>query len=94
MDNIYNFIEIGKRIKTERTRLGLNQQELADSLNLAARQTIANWEKGTIMPQLQDMLNMCNLFGCELGYLLGEYTCRNRYFKRNRINRKKHTNFT
>lgn len=78
MNNIYNFIEIGKRIKTERIRLGLNQQELADSLNLAARQTIAKWEKGTIMPQLQDMLNMCNLFRCELGYLLGEYTCRNR----------------
>ena len=78
MNNIYDLQNIGKRIKAERTNLKLSQQEFADKLNISARQTISKWEKGIAIPQLEDMLNMCNLFNCELGYLLGEYDCKTR----------------
>lgn len=78
MNNIYNLDAIGQRIKKERIAHGFSQQELADKLNIAARQTIAKWEKGIAVPQLEDILNMCNLFECEIGYLLGEYDCKTR----------------
>lgn len=78
LDNIFNLKIIGQRIKTERSNLHISQQSLADALNISARQTIAKWEKGIILPQLEDLLNMCNIFHCEIGYLLGEYNCRTR----------------
>lgn len=73
MNNIYDYKNIGSIIKKERKELGMNQEALATALNISARQTIAKWENGTAIPQLEDMLNMCNLFDCELGYLLGEH---------------------
>lgn len=72
MNNIYDCKNIGPIIKKERKELGMNQEALAVALNISARQTIAKWENGTAIPQLEDMLNMCNLFNCELGYLLGD----------------------
>ena len=78
MNNIYNFKSIGEKIRKERKELGMNQEQLASALNISSRQTIAKWEKGSTIPQLEDMLNMCNLFGCELGYLLGEYELKTR----------------
>ena len=78
MDNIYDYKKIGSIIKKERKELGMNQETFAAALNISARQTIAKWENGTVVPQLEDMLNMCNLFGCELGYLLGEHELKTR----------------
>ena len=40
MDNI-----LGKRIELERTRLGLNQIELAKKLNLSSSASISQYEK-------------------------------------------------
>ena len=73
MNNIYDFNKIKDRIKTERINKKMNQQELADELNISSRQTIAKWESGQSFPQLEDMLKMCNIFDCEIGYLLGEH---------------------
>jgi transcriptional regulator with XRE-family HTH domain len=72
MNNIYDWKKIGQRIKEERKKIKLSQQELAD------RKTIANWENGITKPQLEDMISLCNLFQCELGYLLAEpdYNCK------------------
>lgn len=78
MDNIYDFKSIGERIRKERKELGMNQDQLASALNISSRQTIAKWENGSSIPQLEDMLNMCNLFCCELGYLLCEHDLKTR----------------
>lgn len=80
MNNIYNWKEIGKRIKKERKKMKLNQQELADKIFISSRQTISNWENGDTKPQLEDIISLCNLFQCEIGYLLAEpdYNCRTR----------------
>ncbi|MCL2372320.1 MAG: helix-turn-helix domain-containing protein [Defluviitaleaceae bacterium] len=61
---------IGKRIEKERTAKNLTKIELAKLLNVD-RGTIARWEQGDI-PQLRDMLLLCKLFDCEIGYLLCE----------------------
>lgn len=71
----YSLEKIGSRIKAERKALGLSQGELAEKCNLSAssRQTVGAWEQGNLLPSVPDLLRLCALFDCELGYLLGEY---------------------
>ena len=71
----YSLEKIGSRIKAERKALGLSQGELAEKCNLRAssRQTVGAWEQGNLLPSVPDLLRLCSLFDCELGYLLGEY---------------------
>lgn len=70
----YNETMIGQRIKEERENLGFSQGELAEACNLSmnSRQTIAKWESGKQLPPTNDLLKLCELFKCELGYLLCE----------------------
>ncbi len=77
----YDFEKIGKRIQEERKLAGFKTQgSLAEKVGLSfeSRQTVANWESGKAMPQLTEMLLMCNIFKCELGYLLCEYDFKTR----------------
>lgn len=76
----YNTKTIGQRIKKERQTLSLTQGDLAKKIGLSeeSRQTIGKWENGKLMPQFEDMLKMCEVFDCELGYLLGEFNCKTR----------------
>lgn len=76
----YNNIVIGERIKTARCNPfngapGYSQGNLAVALGLdsTSRTTIRKWERGEVLPPLDHLLKMCELFGCELGYLLGEH---------------------
>lgn len=74
----YDLKAIGKRICKERKEAGLSQGKFAESLHLSqdSRQTIAKWENGKVLPALEYLLSMCDLFNCELGYLLCEYDCK------------------
>lgn len=76
----YSQITIARRIKAEREALGLSKEALGEMLNVN-RNTITAWErqddKGRY-PPLGDLARMCELFNCELGYLLGEYNCKTR----------------
>lgn len=62
---------IGQRIRNERKTLGLSQQRLSEEL-YRERALIGRWERGERLPLLDDLINMCNLFNCEVGYLLCE----------------------
>lgn len=68
----YNKEKIAQRIKEERIASGFTQQGLADAI-FRERQLVIKWEKGTSLPSLEDMMNLCRIFGCELGYLLCEF---------------------
>ena len=73
---------IAMRIKAERNAADLSMENLAERINVT-RNTIAAWErqeeeKGGRIPPLSDLLKMCDVFECELGYLLGEYDCKTR----------------
>lgn len=70
--------EIGERIRTERKKLDLTQDGLAEKIDIGSRQTIAQWENGVALPPLSKLLCMCDLFGCETGYLLCDYDCKTR----------------
>lgn len=77
---MYDEKAIGKRIQYERNQLGLSQGKFAEKIGLAesSRQVIGKWEKGKLLPHFDHMLKMCELFECELGYLLCEYDCKTR----------------
>lgn len=72
MENI-----LGKRIESERIRLGLNQIELAKKLNLSSSASISQYESGDRVPSDDIKLKMCELFNCSLDYLMGKSDIRN-----------------
>lgn len=79
MDNI-KIKAIGERIKAERTREGysITLDTLADKIGVT-RQTISKWEKGEgTGPTVWDLVRLCEFFGCDYGYLIGDYACRTR----------------
>ena len=54
-------VEVGNRIRAERERLGLSQEDLAQRI-FVSRQTISNWETGKTYPDVQSLLLLSNLF--------------------------------
>ncbi len=72
MENI-----LGKRIESERIRLGLNQIELAKRLNLSSSASISQYESGDRIPSDDIKLKMCEIFNCSLDYLMGKSDIRN-----------------
>lgn len=84
MSNIfsYDWKSIGERIKSEREKKGMSQSNFAEycGLQRTSRGTVGEWEKGKRLPDLEALLKMCELFECELGYILCEegYECKTR----------------
>ena len=52
---------LGEAIKAHRTRLGMTQELLAQSLNVS-RQAVSKWESGTSEPSTSNLLALCKLF--------------------------------
>lgn len=80
----YDLKITGKRIQRERVAYKLYEtgktttlEELSEMINVS-RHTLSKWERGETQPTLSDLYNLCNLFGCDVGYLLGEYDCKTR----------------
>jgi Helix-turn-helix. len=70
--------KIGANIKRERELAKLSQSQLMERIGRSAEsyRVLGRWEKGTAEPQFSDMLALCIVFDCELGYLLGEHDCK------------------
>ena len=81
----YDPVKIGEIISSNRKLLEsperkgkrMNQEELGYKLG-CSRKTIGKWEDGQAIPPLDAMLKMCEMFECELDYLLGVIDCKNR----------------
>jgi len=58
------------RLKEYRLRLELNQERLADMVNVT-RQTIISIERGKYVPSLELALRLAKLFRCKVGDLFG-----------------------
>lgn len=69
---MYDWKAIGNRIREVRNEKGLTQAKICEELRVG-RNTVSEWENDKSKPQLEDLLGLCNLFNCELGYLLCEY---------------------
>ena len=76
----YDWKRIGQRIKKERDAAKLSQSQLMDKIGRSPEsyRVLSRWEKGTAKPEFRDMVELCNVFDCELGYLLCEYECKTR----------------
>lgn len=79
----YNFKEIGLRIRAERKKAGFkSQDDLIDCLRdkygySISRNTLSAIEKGkTNHYDVELLADLCELFDCEIGYLLCEYGCK------------------
>lgn len=57
-------------IASERVRIGLSQDDLAEKLGLKSRVTISSYESGGEIPGSK-IVAMTRLFNCSADYLLG-----------------------
>lgn len=73
----YDSEQIGRKIREERKKAALTQDELGKLLFISGKQ-VSNYEKGKPLPSLETLLMMSELFHCELGYLLGEQSYKDR----------------
>ena len=85
----YDKIEIARRIRSAREALNMSQSELAEKMDTISPRkegktmnynTIGRWENelNDIIPSLKDMLALCEIFECDLTYLLCEHDTRRR----------------
>ena len=62
-------MQLAENIKKYRKRAGLTQEALAEKLH-TTRQSVSKWEQGTLEPNLQMLLNLSELFGISLDFLV------------------------
>lgn len=79
----YKFNEIGERIRELRKAARMNQEQFIEKLNdydvKIARNRLSGIENGVRESfSLDLLLAACEIFKCDMGYLLGEYSERNR----------------
>ena len=58
-------IDFGNWMAERRRKLGINQQELADKMNVQ-QHTISRWETGETYPKLDYVEQICKTLGAEL----------------------------
>ena len=68
---------IGDKITNMRNSLGLSQEALADKLSVS-RQSVSKWEMDQAQPQIDKILQLCELFGVSADELLYDKIAINR----------------
>lgn len=67
--------QIGERIKKERKKASLTQEELLEKVYLS-KSSVASlraWERGGRLPDTDTLARMCEVFDCDFGYLICDY---------------------
>ena len=62
---------LAERIFSQRTQMGLSQEELAEQLGVS-RQSVSKWETGQSVPDLDKLIKLADLFGVTLDELARE----------------------
>lgn len=57
-------------IASERVRIGMSQQDLADELGVS-RDSVKGWESGDTAIRSSMLVRMADIFSCSLDYLMG-----------------------
>ena len=86
MNDVYKYErrkeKIGVRIRQERRKLPgrVSQEALGERLaqviptrDNIKQSTVASWESGRTLPPLDALIAMSEVFGCDIGYLLGDF---------------------
>ena len=62
---------LSKNIQLLRRQRRVTQEQLAEQMKVS-RQTISKWESGEMTPELQKLIELCELFSCKLDELVRE----------------------
>lgn len=62
-------MQTGNNIQNFRKRMQKTQEELAEQLGVS-RQTVSKWESGACYPEMEKLVQMCELFDCDLDTLV------------------------
>ena len=62
-------------LKRARKGAGLTQAELAEKMDVHIK-TVMNWEQGIAEPSLETLMELTELYHCDLDYLTGRIDCR------------------
>lgn len=62
-------MNFGKNLQILRKMTNMTQEELAEKMNIS-RQTISKWELGTILPEVEKLVELCETFNCSIDQLL------------------------
>ena len=61
-------MNLSNRIRTLRSERNLSQGKLAQALGVS-RQAVSKWENGTAVPDMENLIQLSELFDVELNYL-------------------------
>ena len=64
-----DIILVGKKIKELRIFNKMTQEELAKLLYVS-KQAVSKWEKGVTLPDIENIIKICELFNVDINYLL------------------------
>ncbi len=57
-------MKIGEKIAELRIAAGMSQEELAEHIDVS-RQSVSKWEMDQALPQIDKVLQLCELFGSQ-----------------------------
>ncbi|MDE5631127.1 MAG: helix-turn-helix domain-containing protein, partial [Bacilli bacterium] len=62
-------MEFGEKLQNLRKASNLNQEQLADMLNVS-RQSVSKWESGATYPEMDKLIAMAKIFNCSIDDLV------------------------
>lgn len=62
-------MNLGKNIIYYRKELQITQEDLAERLYVS-RQTISRWENESVIPDVETIIKLCDIFGCDMDTLV------------------------
>ena len=63
--------KLQNRIKEERIKLGLNQEEFGKMINVS-KQAVSGWENGYRTPDVETLEKLAELLNCSVDYLINK----------------------
>lgn len=63
-----------EKLQLIRKNKGLTQEELAEKLSVS-RQAVAKWEAGQVYPEIDNLIQISNLFNVTVDYLVRDQEC-------------------
>lgn len=65
-----NLLEFGQRVRAQREKVGLKQNDLAGALQVSP-QAVSKWERGENAPDVGTLVPLCRVLGVSVEWLLG-----------------------
>ena len=64
-------MKFGDNLKLLRKGKNLSQEDLAEKMNVS-RQSVSKWETGEAYPEMNNILELCKIFGCKINSLVND----------------------